>query len=291
MKKIKYYLASVLSELYYPFFKKKSYNILSLVETIEYMSKPGNCIVRFGDGEFMMMSEKNICFQEYDMTLSSMLYDTIKDLDSDNLLICLPEPLKNLKTIKKGSKRVWKLNFFLNRKIYLRCLNSQYHYGNAFVSRPYMAYKSNEQANYAFTKILELFKEKNILIVEGKLSRSGVGNDLFSSANTLSRIICPSSNAFIIYDRIVEAVMKYGKNKLILVALGPTAKPLIRELSKQGYWALDIGHLDSEYEWYLSGTRTKMRNNYKHSAECSDELVEPCFDKKYIDSIVCDLTN
>ncbi|MBW7986337.1 DUF1792 domain-containing protein [Lactobacillus helveticus] len=35
-----------------------------------------------------------------------------------------------------------------------------------------------------------------MLIIEGKYSRSGEGNNLFSNANSVSRIICPSKNAF-----------------------------------------------------------------------------------------------
>ena len=38
--------------------------------------------------------------------------------------------------------------------------------------------------------------------------------------------------------------------KLILLMLGPTAKVLGFQLSREGYQAIDIGHIDSEYEWY-----------------------------------------
>ena len=41
--------------------------------------------------------------------------------------------------------------------------------------------------------------------------------------NSIQRIICPSENAFDEYDEIFEKILEYGKNKLILLALGPTA--------------------------------------------------------------------
>lgn len=289
MKSLKYYVATALSELYYPVFKLRKYHIMSISETIDYMRKPGNCIVRFGDGEFMIMSNKDIDFQEKNIKLSEMLTRTINELQLKTLLICLPEPLRSLKNVKKESRRIWKLNIFLNRKVYSKNYNKKYYYGNAFVSRPYMTYKSKNEADEAFYRLLHLFKDKDILIVEGKFSRSGVGNNMFAKAKSVQRIICPASNAFQEYDRILEATKKYGKNRLILVALGPTAKPLIFQLAQEGYWALDIGHLDSEYEWYLSGTKEKTKNRFKHSAENKDEMIEPCHDEGYTQSIICNL--
>lgn len=267
----------------------KKYNIMSISETIDYMSIPGNCIVRFGDGEFMLMSNKGIGFQEKNKKLADMLKRTINSLNEERLLICLPESLKSLDNIKANSKEIWKTNFFLNRKVYSSNCNSYYHYGNAFVSRPYMTYKYKDDAEGVFAKLLQLFNGKDILLVEGELSRSGVGNNMFGNAKSLQRIICPSSNAFLVYEKILDSTRKYGKNKLILVALGPTAKPLIRQIASEGYWALDIGHLDSEYEWYLTGTSQKTNSRFKHFAENTDELIEPCSDKTYLASIVCSL--
>ena len=48
------------------------------------------------------------------------------------------------------------------------------------------------------------------------------------------------------------------KNKLILIALGPTATILAYDLYKLGYRAIDIGHIDIEYEWFLRKANTKI---------------------------------
>ena len=45
---------------------------------------------------------------------------------------------------------------------------------------------------------------------------------------------------------------KLSKNKLILIALGPTATVLSYDLYKLGYHVIDIGHADIEYEWFLN---------------------------------------
>ena len=55
--------------------------------------------------------------------------------------------------------------------------------------------------------------------------------------------------------------------KLILLMLGPTAKVLGFQLSREGYQAIDIGHIDSEYEWYQMGASYKVNLQHKHTAE------------------------
>ena len=83
----------------------------------------------------------------------------------------------------------------------------------------------------------------------------------------MERIICPATNAFTQYDQILNAAKEHGRNKLIVIALGPTATILSYDLAKENYWALDLGHIDIEYSWYLQKARTKVPIKGKKSAE------------------------
>lgn len=141
-------------------------------------------------------------------------------------------------------------------------------------------------------KIIGYFTDKNILLVEGKYSRNGVGNDMFDKAASVKRILVPNKNAFAKYDDIKNEVLKnVNLDTLVLLAMGPSAKPLVCDLVEQGYWVLDIGHIDSEYEWFLSKTVTKERTKInKHIAELSDANIAECTDTDYLDSIVADLS-
>ena len=57
--------------------------------------------------------------------------------------------------------------------------------------------------------------------------------------------------------------------------LGPTAKVLVSDLARQGYQAIDLGHIDSEYEWYEMGATYKVKLTNKHTAEFNhDEGIE-----------------
>ena len=104
-----------------------------------------------------------------------------------------------------------------------------------------------------FEKLKKLWDKRDILIVEGENSRSGVGNDLFNNARSVQRIICPSRNAYSKIQDIQETVEKYADGKLVFLMLGPTAKVLAYHLSRKGIQAIDLGHIDSEYEWFKMG--------------------------------------
>ena len=60
---------------------------------------------------------------------------------------------------------------------------------------------------------------------------------------------------------------------MFILALGPTATAMAFELSEMGYQALDLGHIDIEYEWFLLGTDHKVPIQHKHVNEC-DSLGE-----------------
>lgn len=53
---------------------------------------------------------------------------------------------------------------------------------------------------------------------------------------------------------------------MFLVVLGQSAGVLAYDLSAAGYWALDIRHIDLEYEWYLQGggRRVPVSNKYNN---------------------------
>ena len=99
----------------------------------------------------------------------------------------------------------------------------------------------------------------------------GVNNDLFSKTKSLRRILGPSENAFDRYDDLIFKVKEVADHDtLILLALGPTATVMAYELAKAGYWAVDIGHIDIEYEWFLMGATSKVAIEGKYTNECDD---------------------
>ena len=284
MLNVKLYLLALYG-LLFKFTHNFKSNILTIDQTIEKMQE-GNSIIRFGDGEFALLDDCNIQnYQESNQQLKIGLEEVIDSTD-EGLLICLPDTINNLKAYKFNSKIIWLSKIGRNYKQYLKYFNREHLYGNAFVSRPYMIYKNKDKCDEWFKAILNLFYDKDIVLIEGIYSRSGVGNDLFKEARSVKRILCPNKNAFSKYDEILKEALKISQNKLILVALGPAGKVLAYELFKKGYMVWDIGHIDSEYEWYLRECTDKTIIPFKHTAESIDVNIGECTDENYINSII-----
>lgn len=49
--------------------------------------------------------------------------------------------------------------------------------------------------------------------------------------------------------------------------LGPTAKVLADDLQNLDNQLIDLGHIDSEYEWFKMGAKYKVKLKDKHTAE------------------------
>ena len=131
-----------------------------------------------------------------------------------------------------------------------------------------MIYKNKEHAVRIFQLFKEVWKERNLLFVEGRQAFIGVRNDLFDGAASIRRIIVPSKNAFFAYERILNAVKQnIADDTLVLISLGPTATVLAYDLAMEGVQAIDIGQLDNEYDWFLRGVLERIKIPGKCVAE------------------------
>ena len=125
-----------------------------------------------------------------------------------------------------------------------------------------------------------------LLIVEGAQTRMGMGNDLFQGAKSIKRILCPSENAYSKYNEILESCLECPRNFLVIIALGATATVLAYDLAKNGFQALDLGHVDLEYEWYTRKAEKKIKIKNKFDKEINDCEVVSEKDTEYEKSIL-----
>jgi len=151
------------------------------------------------------------------------------------------------------------------------------------MTRPYMDYADKTPCARRFELLKEIWKDRDVILIEGDKSRLGIGNDLFDGAKSVKRILAPARDAFGKYDEIIEAACKQDKEALYLIALGPTATILAYDLHKTGRQAVDVGHVDVEYEWFLMGATKKvaLKNKYVNevdagvsATECNDEIYK-----------------
>ncbi|HEM3612757.1 TPA: SP_1767 family glycosyltransferase [Streptococcus suis] len=260
--------------------------VMDNVETLDYILTHKASVIRFGDGEFDIMAGRSIPYQSYNDELSEQLKSIVQCESNHSLLICLPDVFRDLERYNEFCLNFWKSHLEHNEALYSSlCTASKY--GSAFLSRPYIDLKDKTSVQDYFTSLKKLWLDKDVLIVEGYLSRSGVGNDLFADASSIKRIICPSNNAFSKVEQIFDTIKKYAENKLVLLMLGPTAKVLAYRLSQEGIWVVDLGHIDSEYEWYKMGATSKVKLSNKHTADFNyDQGIMLDFDEGYEASIV-----
>jgi len=259
--------------------------------TLDYIIENKSSLVRFGDGEINMLAGHSIPYQDYDEELVSTMRDIIGQESRKELVVCLPDAFTDRFRFTYWAIPFWKdhMDHYMD---FYRELCSDSWYGSTFVSRPYIDFEDKSQAKAQFEKLKSIWKNRDLLIVEGATSRSGVGNDLFDEANSIKRIVCPSHSAFSRVHEIKQEIEKYAAGRLILCMLGPTAKVLAYHLSQKGYQVLDIGHIDSEYEWMKMGAKTKVKFAHKHTAEYNfDQDIEFIEDETYNSQIVAKILN
>ncbi|MDE5438551.1 SP_1767 family glycosyltransferase [Elizabethkingia meningoseptica] len=264
-------------------------NILTSEATISHILKYNCSVSRFGDGEFQMMghyvaegNEYNFgvdTFQNYDAKLAKRLLEVFQS-SLNNHLVCMPYAFKHSAVSKLGARMFWEREW--NGRIeMLKNLNLDRLFGDTNFTRFYMDRLDIKNYPEYIKHLKKIWQDKDLLIVEGKMSRLGVGNDMFDNTKNIERLLCPPQNAFQLYDTILEKVKRYGENKLILVALGHTATVLTYDLSAAGHQAIDIGHMDIEYEWYKLGAKKKVKVPNKYV----NEVMQGRIDKADFDSV------
>ena len=270
--------------------EERQISVLSIDQSLDYLLEKGASVVRFGDGEMDLIAGRSIVYQDFDPELSARLREIMSMESDEHLMICLPDVFTGLERYSIDAQNFWSLNHlphFLEK--YKNICRAPW-YGSTFISRPYIDLEDKTPSAGYFAKLKQLWQDKDLLIVEGLTSRSGVGNDLFDGARSIKRIICPSRNAYSKLEAIKQAVREHADNRLILTMLGPTAKVLVYDLVQEGYRSLDIGHIDSEYEWFQMGASHKVKLSHKHTAEHNfDQDIEFRDDQAYDSQIVANL--
>ena len=235
------------------------FQVLGPLETLDFIIKNKKSCVRFGDGELSILrGGAGPGFQKQSDELRSSLQKVISSTN-DNMLLCVPRVLdvSTLQSLTNRSQKHWKATLSKNI-FYIRSMNSQVVYGDALFTRSYIETKNEELCENVFERIKSLCAGRSLVIIEGHSTRLGVGNDLFSRATDIRRILGPARNAYTKIEDILEVACKFPKDCLILIALGPAAKPLVLELTQRGFQAVDLGHADVEYEWFLRKASGKM---------------------------------
>lgn len=262
-------------------------NVKSIEETINKIKNDGCSIARYGDSEILyIVNHLNLPYQEYDSRLGEILAEILISNDP-KLLVGLQDSFISVKPFDPYVQTFWRSQISYMYPRFQKFLNLEKQYWNANISRLYFGYVDKARSARLFDLVRSLWINREILLVEGEKSRLGVGNDLFATAVDVKRILGPAHHAFRQYDNLKAEVMKYPKNKLILIAMGPTAKALSYELTKEGYQCVDIGNLDLEYEWFKLGVADRVKIKGKYTSEVAGgRIVDDIDDPDYVSQVI-----
>ena len=213
-------------------------------------------------------------YQNFDLLLVQRLKEILSDNTIKNCLICIPNIDEILRDFNQDNKIFWKKFIRLYGKRLTKIIRCKRTFGAAHFTRFYLGRKDKSIAENNIKDIKRLWDKKDLLIVEGGLSKLGISNDLLDNAKSVKRIIAPSQNAFSKYNEILQNVLSCYNGELVLIALGQTATVLAYDLSKAGVQAIDIGHIDVEYMWFKMGATERVKIKSKHTAELDDDFSE-----------------
>ena len=255
MKKV---IKQVVSHIAYCLNRSEQIRVCSINETIEALIGSERSLVRFGDGEITLIKGVDNKTQQMDAELGRRLAEILQ-FREDNLLVALPDIFAGLDQYRDSGKRFWEDHLLKGRAYYYRYCDPKKVYFNSFISRCYYLYRDKSECVQQFQKIRQIWANRDVVVVEGAMTHNGIGNDLLDRAHQVERILCPSTNAYVKYDLILESCLRLDRSKMILLSIGAAAKPLAYDLYQKGYRVIDIGNLDLEYEWFLQGQQDKVR--------------------------------
>lgn len=262
-------------------------HVISIEDTINKIIKEKCSVSRFGDGEMLLIGKTSIRFQKYSDNLSLRLKEVLSS-ENKNHLVCVSDVFNNLYRYNRKARRFWRSHFYLFGHLWDEYLSVGRTYYNTFMTRPYMDFKTKKNTAIWFDLLKKIWNDRDVVFIEGEKSRLGVGNTLFDNAASISRILCPATNAFERYDEIFQKAREQKKDVLFLIALGPAATVLSYDLYKDGFQAVDVGHVDIEYEWYRMKAKRKVRIPSKYVNEAPNgNIVTNEISDNYNQQVLC----
>lgn len=253
------------------------FEILNNDQSIEAIVNTNKSLARYGDGEMSIINGGYINFQKYNVELAERLKEILLS-NNPHLLIGVPIAIKSTDGYNTVAKDFWNQNMDTGRMHWKKYCNKNKVYCNTNMTRLFRDYEDKGNSVRWFKNFKQIWNDKDVLLIEGTESKLGINNNLFSNAKNVERILAPSKDAFDKYDEILNIIKEKCKGRLVLLSLGPTATVLAYDLCKYGIRALDIGHIQLEYNEFCQYAK---KNNIQLEDEWSN-LTEDKYEEQII---------
>lgn len=268
--------------------------VMSTLDTLKEIKDKHLSLCRFGDGEFHLMFGQDLPFQKYNFELCEKMKKVFRNEDKD-ILIGIPDTIDGVEAYEKKSATFWKGFWGRYHRGVVSLLPKKYteiQYANTNCTRFHSDYNDKDLCKTIIKLFKQIWDNRSVICIEGEKTRMGVGNDLFNNVKNFRRILMPAKNAFDKSNALLEYISKnknnIDKDTLFILALGPTATVLAYDIALMGYQALDLGHLDIQYEYYLRSAHGKIAipGKYVNEVRKGRIVTDENVDDVYLKSII-----
>ncbi|MGC4041431.1 MAG: SP_1767 family glycosyltransferase [Flavobacterium sp.] len=262
-------------------------NVLDSHQSIQNIVENEMSVSRVGCGEISVMRGSDWGFQKYDEKLVRRMIEVLNSPNDPKIAICIPDVFRDRSRLSDYATRFWHNQVSNNLLQWNKFTTKNKLYYDALFTRFYMDLEDKVEFPQKSLELLKkVWNDKDLLIIEGSGSRLGYQNDLFSNSKSIQRILCPAESAFDKYDEILETTQQHAKDKLVLIALGMTATVLSYDLAQKGFRAIDIGHIDAEYEWFRMKATKKVALKYRYLNEVNAREIEEIKDDEFNSQVI-----
>lgn len=249
-------------ELINHFMPYRKPKIKNNAETINDIISHRASICRFGDGEFELIQNNSIPFQEADNKLAERLTQVLKSNES-NCFIGINQFWERNENSLDYVENFGKIYVSKKLKFLDKLIDRNKQYYLSSFNQVYILFNANYDFETYFCQLREIWKNRDITVICGEGIFSTHQYNVFDCAKSIEYLNAPRKNAFNDYQEILKRAKKISKNRLVLIILGPTATVLAFDLHNLGYQAIDIGHCAKDYNAY----KTKLEKNHKNCCE------------------------
>ena len=218
--------------------KPKNAVFLNTEDTILYALNNRISLIRYGDGEFGFFEKRGVSYQVYEDNLENDLLNICRDFCNNdaNYFLCMPRSFFNSNGFQLLKKKRYLTSWASSRYMFKKLFDINVTYGDAFCFSQGMdtIYKALWENDFL----------ENVVFVHNDIKYY---NDFVQKYNFINckYVKIPNKNSYQFIHQIEQDIKNNVtsiNNTVILVSAGPAAKPIVRDLSNCGLWAIDTGH-------------------------------------------------
>lgn len=208
---------------------------LNADESMKLLANSSKSLIRFGDGEFCIMNNRDIHYQKANKELAEELETILTEYDDPKTAYFLAMPKKYFTCSWIFYLLHWKqMKYWLySRRVFIERYDRDVKYLDAF-----MFSKENVKK---YQSIWKDQKVRGIVLVHN--SKIYADRLSISTGKPVKYVAIPSKNAYDDIDSIVQNIkLNHEEGMIVLVSAGPCGKAIISRLSIDGIRCIDTGH-------------------------------------------------